>query len=83
MGLNHIFWILILAWINKIAIYVESFCFTFGLQLIAIIVSEEEDVAAFKDYTGDDAAAEPAPESVPEKVMIWCIVNVCEILWIL
>ena len=47
----------------------ESFCSTFGLQLIAIIVSEEEDVAAFKDYTGDDATAEPAPAPVPEKVM--------------
>jgi len=37
-------------------------------QLIAIIVSEEEDIAAFKDYTGDDNSQSPAAEASPAQV---------------
>jgi len=35
-------------------------------QLIAVIVNEEEDVAAFKDFTGDEAPSVPEPVIVPD-----------------
>jgi len=35
-------------------------------QLIAVIVTEEEDVAAFKDFTGDEAPSAPEPVAVPD-----------------
>ena len=34
-------------------------------QLVAIMVEEEEDVAAFKDYKPEEGASTPAPAATP------------------
>jgi len=36
-------------------------------QLLCIVVHNEADIAAFKNYTGDDAAATKAPEAPAAK----------------